>query len=175
MSQTQTRAGGPSIDNLAMVQTDEVTLFGDGTPDRLLHADVGAQPFIATHEGVTTAILGQPVAITDTTPTLGVATVTAAQPGDPVAGTIITLNNDGSVTVLPYGITSLTTAQWDAVVTGGSGGLLRGRAYYMDAATAGKLTSTKPTSSGTFVTRVGIALNPTSLMLTTPALTPTQN
>jgi hypothetical protein len=175
MSQTTRTAGNSPISNLAMVQTDEVTLFGDGTPDRPLRADVGAQPFIADHEGATAAHVGQPVTVTDTVPTIGVTTVTAAPPGSPVAGVIITLNDDDSVTVLPCGITSMTTVQWDVVVTGGSGGLARGSAYYADPATPGKLTPTKPTASSTFVTRVGIGINPNTMLLVTPALTPTQN
>ena len=60
------------------------------------------------------------------------------------------------------GILSATTAQWDAV-TGGTGGLTVGGVYYLDAANAGKLTSTAPTTGGQFVVRVGLAMSTTEL------------
>jgi hypothetical protein len=67
----------------------------------------------------------------------------------------------------------LTTAQWDEV-TGASGGLTAGAVYYLSATSLGGLTATAPTGSGTFVAQVGVALNDTSLLLSTPA-TPRQN
>jgi len=57
-----------------------------------------------------------------------------------------------------------TTGQWD-VVTGQSGGLTSGSVYYLDPATAGKLTTTKPTTPGQFVVQVGIALSTTELAI----------
>lgn len=58
------------------------------------------------------------------------------------------------------GILSATTGQWDAV-TGGTGGLVFGTLYFLDPATAGKLTATPPTTVGQFVVPVGIALSTT--------------
>lgn len=51
-----------------------------------------------------------------------------------------------------------TTGEWDAV-TGGSGGLAVGTKYYLDPATAGKLTATAPTTVGHRVVLVGIAVS----------------
>lgn len=62
------------------------------------------------------------------------------------------------------GILDATTAQWDAV-TGGSGGLVFNTIYYLDPSTAGKLTSTAPTTAGQFVKEVGIALSTTEMLL----------
>jgi hypothetical protein len=53
-----------------------------------------------------------------------------------------------------------TTTQWDAV-TGETGGLTPGANYFLDAATAGKMTQTAPTTAGEFVVRVGHALSAT--------------
>lgn len=55
-----------------------------------------------------------------------------------------------------------TTAQWD-VITGQTGGLTAGSTYFLSSATAGKLTTTAPTTSGEFVVRVGQATSTTSL------------
>lgn len=55
-------------------------------------------------------------------------------------------------------VLTLTTAQWDAV-TGGSGGLVFNTIYYLDPATAGKITSTAPTTVGQYVVEIGRALS----------------
>jgi hypothetical protein len=60
------------------------------------------------------------------------------------------------------GVLSATTAQWDAV-TGDSGGLTPGAAYYLSASTAGQLTTNAPTTAGQFVVRIGLALSSTEL------------
>ena len=63
------------------------------------------------------------------------------------------------------GILDATTVQWDAVVTGGAGGLVFNTIYYLDPSTAGKLTSTAPTTAGQFVKEIGIALSTTEMQL----------
>lgn len=62
------------------------------------------------------------------------------------------------------GILTATTAQWDAV-TGGSGGLTVNAIYYLSAATAGRLTTTAPTTAGQWVGQMGLALSATKLKL----------
>jgi len=64
------------------------------------------------------------------------------------------------------GVLTATTGQWDAVA-GTTGGLTPGTVYYLDPATAGKLTSTAPTTAGQFVVRVGLALSTTELDIST--------
>lgn len=59
----------------------------------------------------------------------------------------------------------LTVAEWDAIVTGGSGGLIDGQPYYLSSAADGKLVTTKPVATGTFQTLVGIGLSATTLMV----------
>lgn len=70
------------------------------------------------------------------------------------AAAIGTIQTDGGLTA--------TTAEWD-VVTGQTGGLTPGSIYFLSSTTAGKLTTTAPTSSGQFVLRVGQAISSTSL------------
>jgi hypothetical protein len=62
------------------------------------------------------------------------------------------------------GILTATTAQWDAV-TGGTGGLTFGTFYFLDPATAGKLTTTVPVTPGQFNSLVGQAMSTTDMRL----------
>lgn len=57
-----------------------------------------------------------------------------------------------------------TTAQWDAVA-GTSGGLAAGTNYYLSAATAGRITSTPPSSPGQQLVLIGFAMSSTQLRL----------
>lgn len=61
---------------------------------------------------------------------------------------------DGNGNVQSSGRLKLTTADWDTI-TGGSGGLTPGDLYYVD--TAGGLTATKPSASGSYAAVVGKA------------------
>lgn len=63
------------------------------------------------------------------------------------------------------GVLSGTTAQWDAI-TGDVGGLVPGQVYFLDAATAGRLTATPPSTVGQFVLQVGRALSETDFEIT---------
>jgi hypothetical protein len=63
------------------------------------------------------------------------------------------------------GVLTATTAQWDAV-TGGTGGLTFGAMYYLDPATAGKITATAPSTAGQYIAPIGRALNTTDLEIT---------
>jgi len=88
------------------------------------------------------------------------------------AGTtkVLGLVNDSSITsassgeIAIGGIMVATTGQWD-VVTGGSGGLVVGTKYYLDAATAGLLTATAPSTVGQYVIEIGIALSTTDMKI----------
>ena len=61
-----------------------------------------------------------------------------------------------------------TVTQWDAVVTGETGGLSFNALYFLDSANVGKLTTTVPTGNGTGVcnTLIGRAISTTELVLT---------
>lgn len=58
------------------------------------------------------------------------------------------------------GVLTASTAQWDAV-TGQTGGLTFGAVYFLSAATAGRITTTAPSTTGQFVMRLGKALSTT--------------
>lgn len=82
--------------------------------------------------------------------------------------TIIGLIVTGNAVTLPVTIRStgpliLTTAQWDAV-TGLVGGLVPGVDYYLDLIT-GQVTTTAPIIDGQSVTRIGEALNSTTMLV----------
>lgn len=57
-----------------------------------------------------------------------------------------------------------TTAEWDAVA-GTTGGLTFNTIYYLDPATAGKITPTAPTTVGQLVVEIGKALSTTDLKI----------
>ena len=78
-----------------------------------------------------------------------------------VEATIVTT---GVGTVQTSGVMSLATALWDAVA-GTTGGLGYGVVYYLDPATAGKITATAPTTVGQYVVRVGRAISTTELVI----------
>ena len=65
----------------------------------------------------------------------------------------------GTGKVLTDGI--LISADWTAVT--GSATLTSGAIYFLDATTAGKLTTTATTTTGEYLVRVGIAINTTTL------------
>lgn len=76
----------------------------------------------------------------------------------------------GYIDVQYAGPCTLTTAQWDRV-TGGSGGLTPHAVYFVSPTTAGRLTTTDPEPLGDYATKVGFALNATTMML---QITPTK-
>ena len=63
------------------------------------------------------------------------------------------------------GVITCTTTQWDAVVTGESGGLVFNSLYFLDPANVGKLTTTAPSTVGQLVCLVGRALSSTDMEL----------
>ena len=58
------------------------------------------------------------------------------------------------------GVLTASTAQWDAV-TGQTGGLTTGAQYFLSSTTAGRLTTTAPTTTGEYVLPMGTALSTT--------------
>lgn len=74
------------------------------------------------------------------------------------------ISNGASGTVGTSGILTATTAQWDAV-TGQSGGLTFNTRYYLDPTTAGKITTTAPTTVGQSVVEIGVAISTTELKI----------
>jgi hypothetical protein len=79
-----------------------------------------------------------------------------------VAGIITTTSIASSSTgqLAVSGLVTATTGQWD-IVTGGSGGLTANTDYYLDPTTAGKLTTTAPSTVGQYVVFVGRGVSTT--------------
>lgn len=77
----------------------------------------------------------------------------------------VSITNATTGNIQTTGIITATTGQWDAVVTGESGGLTAGSVYYLDPSTAGFITATAPTTVGQTVVRIGVALSTTQLDL----------
>lgn len=168
MTQTTIIAGGVLVPSLAIAQADQLSILGDGTSERPLRAGSATQDptFPATPVPAVTAHLGQGVAVTPGVPGFGIARVTQ----DPTKGQVGALVIIGlPVFVQSSGILTLTTAQWD-VVTGASGGLTRGSVYYLSLVTNGRITATRPSTTGQLVSRVGVALSPTAMLLTLPTV-----
>lgn len=69
----------------------------------------------------------------------------------------------GNVRIHVRGTMVLTTGEWDAV-TGGSGGLTPFTEYFLDV-TAGKITTAEPTTGGSHVIRMGIAMSTTDMFI----------
>lgn len=94
------------------------------------------------------------------------ATAKRAQANAALTTVALGLVSDASIAAAAVGNVALagpltaTTAQWDAV-TGGSGGLTPGSAYYVDPANAGKLTATGTSTAGQYLAPVGRAISST--------------
>lgn len=181
MTEHRRTSGGVPVPSPTLVQCDQLTVLGDGSHDHPLHAATGSTGTsfaAASRDGLTT--LGSPVTVYVISVPGGITTVQGSQvsPISPAfdllssaCGLISAHNGDGTVEVTTSGILTLTTAQWDTV-TGDSGGLLPGVAYYVspdrDAITGlPALTQTPPVAAGAYRVQVGVALTPL-VMLVTP-------
>jgi hypothetical protein len=76
----------------------------------------------------------------------------------------VTTATGASGQVQTDGVLAASTAQWDAVA-GTTGGLTAGARMFLDAATAGKITATAPSTTGQYVVSIGIALSTTELLV----------
>lgn len=70
--------------------------------------------------------------------------------------------NTASGTVVVSGVVAGTTGEWDAV-TGQTGGLTPGSAYFLSNSTAGNCTTTAPGTG--YVCRVGVAISTTQMLI----------
>lgn len=179
MADTQIRIAGPTSSDESMVTTDQNTILGNGTSSDPLRAGPsgGGGTFQAAFRGDPgDAFPGLPVFIAffkvDPDPG-GITTVqqTDVRSAPPqfasfaqVAGVITAVNGDGTVQVQASGTITLTVDQWDAA-TGGSGALVLGHVYYPAIFPASGLTDIRPDTAGQWATRVGVALNETTLLL----------
>jgi len=81
------------------------------------------------------------------------------------SGLVVTPGVEGhSVNVRFSGLVTLTTEEWDAI-TGQEGGLFAGSTYYISDTVDGRITFTRPTTPGRFVTQIGLALSHTDFLV----------
>lgn len=187
MADTKQTAGGVQTPSPVLVSCDQITILGDGSHERPLHAGTLPDPgtIRAAFSGNGKQV-GTPVAISLTSLPGGDTTVRATDiralaPSDldfakasTAFGVVKALNADGTVQVATAGVVTLTTAQWNAV-TGDSGGLVLGDPYYAASEAGGSpfLSNVAPAGVGKFTTLVGVALSSTELLVSPSA--PVQN
>lgn len=122
-------------------------------------------PVFTNGESSATIVIGMPVYISsaDTVKMCKGSGIATANPIGFMQSTSVTTGNTGPVQLT--GNLSATTAQWDAVCTGESGGLTAGTLYYLDPIAFGKITVTAPTSVGQVVQQVGTAISTTEMKI----------
>jgi hypothetical protein len=120
------------------------------------------QIFSATNSNIAAITIGQPVYIQGAN-TVDLA-LADAKATSGVIGLVLDASIDSSAigTIVTDGI--LTSADWTAVV--GAATLTVGSVYFLSDVDAGMLTTTAPTTTGSFVTRVGTAISTTTLEVT---------
>jgi hypothetical protein len=119
---------------------------------------------VTNGEGAAAIVIGAPVYAS------AADTVKKAKADAKATSKLVGLGLDASIAaggtgnIITGGILVATTTQWDAVA-GTTGGLAFNTEYFLDPATAGKITSTPPTTVGQCLVLVGIALSTTELEL----------
>lgn len=125
----------------------------------------GGDVMVLTNDDVGANVIGAPVYI-DAVDGFKAARANASGTTK-VIGLVATASiaSGASGNVMVSGVLSATTAQWDTAF-GTTGGLTFNTTYYLSDATAGKGVSTAPTTTGSYVEKIGIAISTTELMIT---------
>lgn len=145
-----------------------LVLGADGLPQQLQAGDSLAAAI--TTASTRALINGESTAIPFGTPVYASAagTVKRAQANAKTTSKVVGLVFDATIAAGAPGTIGLdgtlvgTTAQWDAV-TGAVGGLVFNTTYFLDPATAGKITATPPTAVGQCNVVIGVALSTTEM------------
>lgn len=120
------------------------------------------QIFTAFNDGGLDLAIGQAVYIS------AADAVAAALADNVTTSGVVGLVADASIASATYGSIltdgTLVSTDWTAVV--GATTLTPGSVYFLSDTAAGKLTTTVPTAPGSFVARVGTAINTTTLEVT---------
>lgn len=157
------KVGAPGGNPLApgvSVYTDGVTITGNGTKADPL-SGAGAQTVELANEG---AAIGMAVIVDFPADTVFWLPAQANFAGtSQVAGIVTAIRGSNAVAQIG-GVVTLTEAQWNAVA-GTTNGLDPNEIYYLSATTPGHITSVAPTSTGSFLARVGVAISPTQMIM----------
>lgn len=173
MSDTTIGPGQIPVPSASYATPDGVTILGAGIAENPLTTD-GSHGTLGLFNSLFTAsvfVNGTPVY-----PLLYNAGTGLTELAQAVASTVATAGVLGLVVVdaaapagfylVTNGLLTLTTAQWDAVVQGESGGLTVGDSYFLNANGAQKpITTTVPTGSGNAYVGIGIAISPTTMLV----------
>ncbi|WP_158810263.1 hypothetical protein [Beijerinckia sp. L45] len=149
-----------------------LVLGPDGLPQQLQSGDSISAPVntpsiraVANNETAVALAFGQPVYAN------AADGVKRAQANSKTTSKLAGLVYDATIAagangnIAQSGVLVGTTAQWDAAVTGQTGGLTFGSLYFLDPGNVGKLTTTPPTTVGTCNVAIGTALSATELEL----------
>lgn len=148
-----------------------LVLGADGLPQQLQSGDTIVVPSatyssrsVTNGEGAAAIVIGAPVYAS------AADTVKKAQANAKATSQLVGLGLDATIAaagtgnIITGGTLVATTGQWDAVA-GTTGGLTFNTRYFLDPATAGKITSTVPTTVGQCVVVVGLALSATEMLV----------
>lgn len=148
-----------------------LVLGSDGLPQQLQAADsILSAAATYTSRSVTNGEASSAIVIGAPVYASAADTVKRAQANAKATAKLAGLGLDASFAagaagnIITGGILVATTTQWDAVA-GTTGGLAFGTEYFLDPATAGKITATPPSTVGQCNVLVGIALSTTELEL----------
>lgn len=118
----------------------------------------------ATNANAGTLSAGMVVYITTAGGSIDKAKADASGTMDAEGFVVADIASSASGSYQDSGNLTLSTSVWDAV-TGQTGGLTAGSDYYVSSATAGKITTTPPSTTGQFVQPVGTAVSTTEMKI----------
>ena len=146
-----------------LAETASAKILTSSERNKLDDIEAGATTdlFAATNNNASAITIGQPVYVD------GSGTVDLARANAAATDRAIGLVADASIAAAAAGNIQqggvITSANWTGVI--GSTNLAAGADYFLDAATAGKLTATAPTTAGQFVVQVGHAISTTKMLI----------
>lgn len=172
-------SGSTANPSSAVVSADQQTILGNGTAEDPLRAGLVDDTIRASFRGgsfeplpgmpVFISFVPEPGGVTTVQPTT-VSAVSPLQQGfsafASVYGVIASVNLDGTVQVAARGSVTLTELEWE-FSAGEVGGLTPGATYFaaLGGLTAFVLSQQPDQRPGYFATRVGVALNATTMLL----------
>lgn len=175
MSSVSITRGGRPVDVKSMASADQETIVGNGSTELPFRAASGSgltatfdavSGFGVPHPGLFVSALPDNEIILGDASSAGILPE-GASPSEIIG--VITRVTDGLARVQVGGIVELDLASWD-LATGGTGGLDRGQVYYLAAQPGGKITTSPPSGSNESVVQLGVALNPTTMITSTPSI-----
>jgi hypothetical protein len=148
-----------------------LVLGADGLPQQLQSGDtIGAPTTAPSIRAVTNGETSAALAIGMPVYASAADTVKRGQANAKATAGIVGLCFDATIAaaavgnIVESGVLVATTTQWDAVA-GTTGGLAFNTLYFLDPATAGKITATPPSATGQVNTVIGRALSTTELLV----------